>query len=215
MPPVIRFIPALFPRFAITLALFMLTLAGAFGGIFMGWFVKHKIISVILALVVLVIIAGSLGGKSKTSATVDTTTTAPNNQTTKSVSSAPATTSAPAQTVPTTTPATTPPTTVSLQEQNAIQAAQQYLSLGTGFSQVGLIQQLSSSAGDGYPLAIATAAVDSLNVDWNAQAVLAAKGYLGISSFSCSGLEQQLDSSSGSQFTVAQATYAATQVGLC
>jgi hypothetical protein len=87
--------------------------------------------------------------------------------------------------------------------------------MGSGFSEAGLIRQLSSSAGDGYPLAIATAAVDSLNVNWNAQAVLAAKGYLQTSSFSCSGMVQQLDSSAGSQFTAAQARYGATAVGLC
>ncbi len=168
----------------------------------MGWFLKHKVASAILALLVLVTIGGVAGGsKSKnvnsSSATTQATT----------AGSAATTTTAPATT--TTVPA------VSLQEQNAIQAAQQYLSLGSGFSQAGLITQLSSSYGDGYPLAVATAAVDSLNVDWNAQAVLAAKAYLQTSSFSCSGLEQQLDSSYGSQFTAAQATYAAAQVGLC
>jgi hypothetical protein len=104
---------------------------------------------------------------------------------------------------------------LSVPEQNAVTAAQQYLAEGSGFSQAGLIQQLSSSAGDGYPLAVATAAVDSLTVNWNAQAVLAAKGYLQTSSFSCSGMEQQLDSAAGSQFTEAQAVYGATQAGLC
>ncbi len=178
----------------------------------MGWFLKHKVVSAILALFVLVIVAGvAAGPKSKnvSASSVTTKATTAGSTTTSTVA---ATTST---TVPTTTPATAPPTTVSLLEQNAIQAAQQYLSLESGFSQAGLIQQLSSSAGDGYPLAVATAAVDSLNVDWNAQAVLAAKAYLKTAPFSCSGLEQQLDSSSGSQFTAAQATYAATQVGLC
>jgi hypothetical protein len=142
-----------------------------------------------------------------TATPADTTPTTP-------APTAPPTT--PAPTAPPTTPApTAPPTTLSLQEQNAIQAAQQYLSMGSGYSQAGLIQQLSSSAGDGYPLAIATAAVDSLNVNWNAQAVLAAKGYLQMSPFSCSGMVQQLDSSAGSQFTAAQAQYGATAVGLC
>ena len=196
----------------------------------MGWFLKHKVASAILALLVLVTIGGVAGGsKSKnvnsssattqatTAGSAATTTTAPATTMTvpATTTTAPATTTtAPATT--TTAPATTTTVpAVSLQEQNAIQAAQQYLSLGSGFSQAGLITQLSSSYGDGYPLAVATAAVDSLNVDWNAQAVLAAKAYLQTSSFSCSGLEQQLDSSYGSQFTAAQATYAATQVGLC
>ena len=165
----------------------------------MGWFLKHKVVSAILALFVLVIVAGVAAGPKSKNVSASSVTT-------KATTAGSTTTS---------TVAATTSTTVSLLEQNAIQAAQQYLSLESGFSQAGLIQQLSSSAGDGYPLAVATAAVDSLNVDWNAQAVLAAKAYLKTAPFSCSGLEQQLDSSSGSQFTAAQATYAATQVGLC
>lgn len=85
----------------------------------------------------------------------------------------------------------------------------------SGFSQQGLIDQLSSSAGSGYSLHDATVAVDSLPVDWNAQAVRSAKDYLHMSPFSCQGLVQQLDSSAGSQYTEAQAQYAATKVGLC
>ncbi len=146
----------------------------------------------------------------KAATAAPTTTTAP---VTTTSTAAPTTTTAPVTTTSTAAPTTT--AAISFQEQNAIQSAQQYLSLGSGFSQAGLIQQLSSSFGDGYPPAIATAAVDSLNVDWNAQAVLAAKSYLAVSSFSCNGMIQQLDSQYGGQFTVAQATYGATQVGLC
>jgi hypothetical protein len=99
-------------------------------------------------------------------------------------------------------------------EQNAVQAAQGYLQV-SGFSEQGLIDQLSSSAGDGYSLHDATVAVNSLHVDWDAQAVRSAKDYLHISSFSCQGLIQQLDSSAGAQYTQAQAQYAASKVGLC
>jgi len=102
-----------------------------------------------------------------------------------------------------------------MSQQNAIQAAQQYLSMGSGFSRLGLIDQLSSQAGDGYPLADATFAVDSLGEDWNAQAVLSAKGYLAMTSFSCNGLVEQLSSSSGSQFTLSQAQYGAKAAGIC
>jgi hypothetical protein len=84
-----------------------------------------------------------------------------------------------------------------------------------GFSRQGLIDQLSSSAGDGYPVGDATVAVDSLHVDWNAQAVKSAKDYLQMTSFSCQGLVEQLSSSAGEKFTVPQAQYAAHKVGLC
>jgi hypothetical protein len=87
--------------------------------------------------------------------------------------------------------------------------------MGDGFSRAGLIDQLSSSSGEGFPLADATYAVDSLNVDWNAQAVLSAKGYLKTDSFSCSGLVEQLSSSAGEQFTLAQAQYGAKAAGIC
>jgi short-subunit dehydrogenase len=99
-------------------------------------------------------------------------------------------------------------------QQNAVAAAKNYLSM-QGFSRQGLIDQLSSSAGDGYSVSDATVAVDSLQVNWDAEAVASAKSYLQMSSFSCQGLIQQLSSSAGDQYTVAQAQYAATKVGLC
>lgn len=97
---------------------------------------------------------------------------------------------------------------------NAVRSAKQYLSL-QGFSRSGLIEQLSSDYGDGYDVADATAAVDSLNIDWNEQAVRSAKQYLSIQGFSCQGLIQQLSSSAGDGYTVSQATYGAQQAGAC
>jgi hypothetical protein len=95
-----------------------------------------------------------------------------------------------------------------------VREANQYLDT-SAFSRQGLIDQLSSSAGSGYSVADATAAVDSLNIDYNAQAVRSAKQYLAMSGFSCTDLIQQLDSSAGDQYTVAQATYGAKQAGAC
>jgi hypothetical protein len=127
----------------------------------------------------------------------------------------------PAVAAPTTAPPTTaPPTTaprgpaLTQQQQSAREAAQQYLQTSP-FSQQGLINQLDSSAGDGYSVTDATVAVDSLTVNWNNEAVQAAKQYLQTSPFSCAALIQQLDSSAGDGYTVAQATYGATQAGDC
>jgi len=78
-----------------------------------------------------------------------------------------------------------------------------------------LIDQLDSSAGDGYSVNDATVAVDSLTVNWNAEAVQAAKDYMKSQPFSCTDLINRLDSSAGDQYTVAQATYGATQAGDC
>ena len=104
--------------------------------------------------------------------------------------------------------------TLTNQQKNAVASAKQYLSFAA-FSRQGLIDQLSSSAGSGYPVQDATVAVDSLNVDWNKEAVQSAKEYLKFSPFSCTGLIEQLASSAGSQFTVDQATYGAQQAGAC
>ncbi|WP_395611512.1 Ltp family lipoprotein [Allosphingosinicella sp.] len=99
-------------------------------------------------------------------------------------------------------------------QNNAVRSAEQYLSM-TGFSRNGLIQQLSSDAGDGYSISDATAAVDSLSVDWNENAARSARQYLEMSGFSCRGLIQQLSSSAGDKYTVAQATYGAHAAGAC
>lgn len=102
--------------------------------------------------------------------------------------------------------------TLTQQEQSAVAAAKQYLSI-SAFSRQGLIDQLDSPDGGGYPVNVATVAVDSLTVNWDTEAVEAAKAYLAISPFSCAALIQQLDSPDGGQFTVAQATYGADHAG--
>lgn len=99
-------------------------------------------------------------------------------------------------------------------QRNAVRSAQSYLAM-SGFSRQGLINQLSSEYGDKFSVADATAAVDSLNVDWNAQAVRSAEAYLKMSGFSCQGLIQQLSSSAGDKYTLEQARYGATQAGIC
>ena len=96
----------------------------------------------------------------------------------------------------------------------ARRSAENYLEM-TGFSREGLIQQLSSSAGEGYDRADATAAVDSLNVDWNEQAARSAREYLAMMGFSCSGMVEQLSSDAGEGYTVEQARYGAAQAGAC
>lgn len=105
--------------------------------------------------------------------------------------------------------------TTSVSQQQALSSAQGYLSDGQGFSRLGLISQLSSPSGDKFSVADATWAVDHTNTDWNAQAVISAKGYMSDGQgFSRSGLISQLDSPSGDNFTYAQASQAATAVGL-
>jgi hypothetical protein len=99
-------------------------------------------------------------------------------------------------------------------QNNAVRSASHFLGL-QGFSRLGLINQLSSEYGDGYEVADATVAVDSLVIDWNKQAVRSAKMYLSLQGFSCKGLVQQLSSSFGDQYTTSQASYGAHQAGAC
>ncbi|MGE3150664.1 MAG: Ltp family lipoprotein [Pseudorhodoplanes sp.] len=99
-------------------------------------------------------------------------------------------------------------------QKNAVRSAKVYLSM-TGFSRLGLIEQLSSPFGDKYSEADATAAVDSLSIDWNEQAVRTAKVYLKMTGFSCDGLIDQLSSEFGDKYTPSQAAYGAQQAGAC
>ena len=104
--------------------------------------------------------------------------------------------------------------TLTPSQANAVRSAEQYLSM-TGFSRNGLIEQLSSDAGEGYSVADATEAVDSLSVDWNENAAKSARQYLSVSGFSCKGQIEQLSSRAGDKYTVQQATYGARQAGAC
>jgi hypothetical protein len=106
----------------------------------------------------------------------------------------------------------TPPPTVA--QQQALSAAKSYLSMGSGFSAASLLDQLTSPYGNGFAQADAQWAVDNSGADWNAQAVMAAKGYLNLGGFSRSSMIEQLTSQYGNQFTEAQAEYACDQVGL-
>jgi hypothetical protein len=98
-------------------------------------------------------------------------------------------------------------------DQQAVDAAKGYLSQGQGFSEQGLLQQLTSNAGEGFTESQAEYATNYLHPDWDAQAVDAAKGYLGDGEgFSRSSLIQQLTSSYGDGFTESQAEYAVNKV---
>lgn len=99
-----------------------------------------------------------------------------------------------------------------LEQENALGAARSYLDL-TGFSRQGLIDQLSSEYGSGFPIDVATWAADAVGADWNAEAVESAQSYLDTTSFSRQGLYDQLTSPYGGQFTPDEANQALAAVG--
>jgi hypothetical protein len=96
-------------------------------------------------------------------------------------------------------------------QKNALRSAENYISL-MSMSKAGLIQQLSSPAGDGYSKADATYAANHVKADWNAEAVEAANNYMEIMPMSRTALIKQLSSSAGDKFTKAEATKAADAV---
>lgn len=152
----------------------------------------------ILGLIALGIVIGAMSGGNNSNPGV-------------SVSDAPATQNAVSESNNTTSESNNGMTA---QQKNAVRSAKQYLSF-KGFSRDGLIQQLSSDAGDGYDVNDATVAVDSLNIDWNEQAIKSAQTYLQIQGFSCKGLVEQLSSPAGDGFTKEQAEYGAKGAGAC
>jgi hypothetical protein len=91
-------------------------------------------------------------------------------------------------------------------QRNAIRSAESYLRV-MAFSFSGLVDQLEF---EGYSVADATFAVDSLDVDWNEQAAKSAQSYLDTMAFSRDGLIDQLEFEG---FTRAEAEYGVAQVG--
>jgi Host cell surface-exposed lipoprotein len=166
---------------------------------------RHRVRNVILGTVgaiVLIIVIASVANSGKHN-------TASNSPGSVATSQAPA---SPAATTP--SPAVPAAPQYTPEQQQAIEAAKQYLQMGTGFSRKGLIQQLDSSAGNSFPRSVAKFAVNHIKVNWDQQAVEAAKGYMQEGGFSYTGMVQQLDSAYGSDFTYSQAVYGAKAVGL-
>jgi hypothetical protein len=100
-------------------------------------------------------------------------------------------------------------------QKSAIQAAENYLDTGMGYSRNGLIEQLTSKMGSGFKRADAVFAIKQIKPNWNKQAVMAAKNYMETGmGYSRDGLLEQLTSKMGSGFTQAQAEFAVNKVGL-
>lgn len=103
----------------------------------------------------------------------------------------------------------------SAEQKNCYKAAQQYISF-MPFSKQGLIDQLSSDAGNKYPVDVAEFAVSKLEergeVDWDEQCEKAAQDYLDSMAFSKDQLVEQLSSDAGSKFTQEQAERAVEKV---
>ena len=172
-----------------------------------SWPARHKVLTGLMAVGALIVIIAAASASNKPSTPVADTGAA-----TSSTSPSAAGSSAAASTTPSTPAAPASPSMTGAQQQ-AVDAAQSYLSEGQGFSEQGLLSQLTSSAGEGFLEPDAEFAIRYLNPNWDQQAVDAANGYLNeAQGFSEQGLIQQLTSSSGNGFTQAQAEYAINHV---
>ena len=172
-----------------------------------SWPARHKVLTGLVGFGALIVIIAAASASNKPSTTASDTSVAGN-----STSPSVAASSAAASSAASTAAAPAGPSMTGEQQQ-AVDAAQGYLSEGQGFSEQGLLGQLTSSAGSGFTAAQAESAINNLHPDWDAQAVDAAKSYLGEGQgFSRSSLLQQLTSSYGSGFTEAQAEYAVNKV---
>lgn len=177
-----------------------------------------------LVLFVLMLVMGAIAGGTKSDKEASPVTTSARNkastpkQPETTTENRPTSTTSP-ETTTTSAPPTTPPTTAdpyageTLSQKNARKSAARYLEFA-GFSRLGLIDQLESEYGEGFSHQDAVYGVDSLNADWNAQAVRVAESYLEFEPFSRQGLIEQLSSEYGSQFTYDQAVFAVNTVGL-
>lgn len=187
-----------------------------------GWFARHKGLSIVLGIVIVVVLVccgagvALLGGGDSASSTSATTSqaSASDSATTEDAPEE----SASAEEAPaeeTSAPEEPDEPELTTEQENAIRSAENYLDF-MPFSKQGLIEQLASDAGDGYPKEVATFAVEHIedDVDWKEQAVKAAENYLDLMSFSRAGLIEQLSSDAGDGYTQEQAEYAADQVGL-
>jgi len=168
-----------------------------------SWPARHKVLSGLVAFGALVIIIAVVSSSNKPSTTASDTGTAGS-----AVSPSAAVSSAAASTAPS-APAATAGRSMTGSQQQAVDSAKSYLGEGEGFSERGLLRQLTSSLGEGLSESDAEFAIKYLNPNWDQQAVDSATGYLTEGrGFSEQGLLQQLTATAGEGFTEAQAEYA-------
>jgi len=160
-----------------------------------NFFVKHKIITGLLVVIVFVMIANSGSKTPTTTATTDT--------------SKPATTaSAPADTTPAPTPTPAPAKpTVPTEYISALASAETYANT-MNMSKDAIYDQLTASAGNQFSPKSAQYAVDNVKADWNANALKSAETYQKDMHMSPNAIYDQLISSAGNKFTPSQAKYA-------
>ena len=153
-----------------------------------NWFVRHKVWTGILVLLVLGII-GSASGGGKTTTTTNNSSA---NQPAKTES---------------TTKTEEKKDNVPAEYKSALSQATSYANT-MHMSKQGVYDQLVSEFGGKFSAAAAQYGVDNVKADWNANALAKAKDYQKTMSLSPAAIHDQLTSSAGEKFTTAEADYA-------
>ena len=162
-----------------------------------NWFIRHKVLTVLLAIIGIAIISNATGGDKKNTASI---TTKPNNtQSAAAAAKTPAPTPAP-------TPAAKEPS-VPAEYKSALSKATLY-SNTQYMSKQGVYDQLTSEYGEKFSAAAAQYAIDNMKADWNANALAKANMYQSQQSMSPAAVHDQLTSAYGEKFTAAEADYA-------
>jgi hypothetical protein len=178
-----------------------------------SWPARHKVLMGLTVFGALIAIIAAASASNKPSPAASTTPAGSSASPSAAASSAaasaaPSASAAAVSAAPRTPAAATGPSLTAAQQQ-AVDSAQDYLGEGSGFSKRGLLDQLTSSYGEGFSKPDAEYAIKYLNPNWAQQAVDSAKSYLSEGSgFSKRGLLEQLTSNSGEGFTQSQAEHA-------
>ena len=152
-----------------------------------SWPARHKVLSALIAFGALVVISTVASASNKPSTTVSDTgaagsfaspTAAVSSAAASSAPSTPAAPASPAAAGATTVASSAPSTpaapasrAMTGAQQQAVDSAEGYLGEGQGFSKQGLLNQLTSSFGEGFGNSDAEFAIKYLNPNWDQQAV--------------------------------------------
>lgn len=159
-----------------------------------NWFARHKVLTVILAFIVIAIIGSAAGGGSKSSNTNKSNSTTSTQAKTEETTAQPVATETKQPDVP-------------AEYKSALSQAGTYAST-MHLSKQGVYDQLVSEYGGKFKPEAAQYAIDNVKADWNANALAQGKTYQNDMHLSPAAVRDQLVSSYGGKFTAAEADYA-------
>ncbi len=173
-----------------------------------NWFMKHKILTVIFALIIISIIGNvNKSGTPNTYKAPTTSTIVSNNNTEKTSSPALIATQTEEKALSTEELVEKKAEDVPAEYKSALSQATSYANT-MNMSKQGVYDQLVSEYGGKFSAAAAQYGIDNVKADWNANALVQAKNYQDTMHLSPAAIRDQLVSKYGGKFTAAEADYA-------